>query len=523
MIPSRRRRSAPACAGRAEHGGRTGPLAGRRILVANRGEIACRVLRAIRDEGGLGIAIYSDADRSAPHVRLADEAHRIGPPPVAESYLDADRILAACRRSRAEMVHPGYGFFSERADFAEAVEDAGLIWIGPPPGAIRTMGDKIAARSAVAGSGIPLVPGSEALPADPAAALAAAASLGYPVLVKAAFGGGGKGMRLCANDRDVLSALELARREAERAFGDSTIYLEKAIPNPRHIEIQILADRSGKVIHLGERECSIQRRHQKLLEECPSPAPFPGLREKMGAAAVEIIRKIGYEGAGTIEFLVDSHGAFYFLEMNTRLQVEHPVTEMVTGIDIVHRQLRIAAEEPLDLDQDRIKWQGHAIECRINAEDPEQGFVPSGGRIVALRLPEGPGVRNDVGVDAGIEITPHYDPLLGKLIVWGENREEAAARCLRALHEYRIAGVKTNLPFHRWLLANPRFLRGETDTGFLESEYRRDELYGEWEETTAVVAAALAAYRSSGRTPPGGGRARSAWKDAGRPGMGGVE
>jgi acetyl-CoA carboxylase, biotin carboxylase subunit len=503
--------------------GRPGPLAGRRVLVANRGEIACRILRAVRDEGGLGIAVYSDADRSAPHVRLADEAHRLGPPPVAESYLDADRILAACRRSRAELVHPGYGFFSERAEFAEAIEGAGMIWVGPPPKAIRTMGDKIAARSAVLGSSVPLVPGSEALPTDPAVAIEAAAALGYPVLVKAAFGGGGKGMRLCANEADVLSALDLARREAGRAFGDSTIYLEKAIPNPRHIEIQILADRSGRVIHLGERECSIQRRHQKLLEECPSPAPFPGLRERMGTAAIEICRKIDYVGAGTIEFLVDSDGAFYFLEMNTRLQVEHPVTEMVTQIDIVHRQLRIAAGEPLDIDQDRIKWQGHAIECRINAEDPEQGFVPSGGRIVSLRLPEGPGVRNDIGVDTGSEITPHYDPMLGKLIVWGENREEAAARCLRALHEYRIAGVKTNLSFHRWLLANPRFLRGETDTGFLESEYRRDELSGEWEETTAVVAAALVAYRSAGRQRSAAADARSTWKDAGRPGMGGSE
>ncbi len=433
-----------------------------------------------------------------------------------------DRILDACRRSRAEAVHPGYGFLSENAEFAEAVGKAGLIWVGPPPDAIRIMGDKIAARSAVAGLGVPMVPGSGALPADPSAALSAATSLGYPVLVKAAFGGGGKGMRTCAGDGELIAACDLARGEAERSFGDATIYIEKMIANPRHIEIQVLADRYGKVVHLGERECSIQRRHQKLLEECPSPAPFAGLRERMGAAAVGICRRIGYEGAGTIEFLVDAAGAFYFLEMNTRLQVEHPVTEMVTRIDLVHRQLRVAMGEPLELEQDRIGWEGHAIECRINAEDPEQGFIPSGGRIVAVRLPEGPGVRNDVGIDAGIEITPHYDPLLGKLIVWGENRAEAAARCLRALHEYRIAGIKTNIPFHRWILAHPRFLRGETDTGFLESEFRREELSGKWEETTAVVAAAIAAYHAERSKPVGAGRARSAWKDAGRPGMEGA-
>ena len=502
---------------------RPGPVAGRRVLVANRGEIACRILRAVRDEGGLGIAVYSDADRGAPHVRLADEAHRIGPAPVAESYLNREVLLEACRRAHAEFVHPGYGFFAENADFAASVLDAGLIWIGPPPEVIRTMGDKIAARRAIEGTGVPVVPGSEALPADPDVARARAIEIGYPVMVKAAFGGGGKGMRECADRSELDAALDLARREAARAFGDATIYLEKRIMRPRHVEIQILADAHGNVIHLGERECSIQRRHQKLLEESPSPAPFPGLREKMGEAAVAIARRIGYVNAGTIEFLLDAEGKFYFLEMNTRLQVEHPVTEGVASIDIVHRQLRIAAGEPLGLAQEDIRFRGHAIECRINAEDPERGFIPSTGRIAAAHLPEGPGVRNDVGFIEGTEVTPHYDPLLGKLIVWGENRPEAIARALRALHEYRIAGVKTNIPFHRWLLAHPRFARGDIDTGFLEEEYRVDDVTREKEETTAILAAAFAAYRSVARGAPAPpSAARSSWKEGGRPSAGGT-
>jgi acetyl-CoA carboxylase biotin carboxylase subunit len=499
-----------------------GPLAGRRVLVANRGEIACRILRAVREEGGLGIAVYSDADRGALHVSLADEAHRIGPAPVAQSYLDPEALLAACRRAHAEVVHPGYGFFAENADFAEAVERAGLVWVGPPPEVIRTMGDKLAARRAIEGAGVPLVPGSGALPADPEVAHEHALRLGYPVLVKAAFGGGGRGMRRCANRDELTAALERARQEAARAFGDATIYLEKLIERPRHVEIQVLADAHGNVIHLGERECSIQRRHQKLLEESPSPAPFPGLRDRMGAAAVAIARRVGYVNAGTLEFLVDPTGGFHFLEMNTRLQVEHPVTERVVSFDMVHRQLRIAMGEPLDRRQEDIRWRGHAIECRINAEDPERGFVPSTGRIVALHLPQGPGLRNDVGVMVGSEVTAHYDSLLGKLIVWAENREEAIARALRALREYRVAGVQTNLPFHRWLLTHPRFARGETDTGFLEEEYRPGELMRDREEVTAVVAAAWAAYHAGpARSEARPAAADTAWRRAGRPGAGG--
>ncbi|MFB3908423.1 MAG: acetyl/propionyl/methylcrotonyl-CoA carboxylase subunit alpha [Candidatus Eisenbacteria bacterium] len=499
------------------------------MLVANRGEIACRILRAVRDEGGLGIAVYSDADRSAPHVRLADEAHRIGAAPAAESYLDPQRILDACRHARAELLHPGYGFLSENAAFAEAVQAAGIVWVGPPPAAMRAMGDKVRAREAAQAEGLPIVPGSDELPADPEIACAEAERIGYPVLIKAAFGGGGRGMRDCAGPAELVAALDLARREAGRAFGDATIYLEKRIENPRHVEIQILADQHGSVVHLGERECSIQRRHQKLLEEAPSPAPFPGLRERMGEAAVALARRIGYANAGTMEFLVGADGRFYFLEMNTRLQVEHPVTERVTGIDIVHRQLRIAMGERLDLDPSAIRMHGHAIECRINAEDPERGFLPSSGRIVALRLPEGPGVRNDVGFRAGGMVTGHYDPMVGKLIVWGESRAEAIARGLRALHEYRIAGIRTNIPFHLWLLAHPLFQAGETDTGFLERHLRRDEIAREREEISAVVAAAVAAYRRQGRLHDRAGAAGtepqpasgSSWKWIGRPGAGG--
>lgn len=497
---------------------RPGLLAGRRVLVANRGEIACRILRAVRDEGGLGIAVYSDADRLAPHVRLADEAHRLGPAPVAESYLQIERLLDVCRRARAELVHPGYGFFSENAEFAAAVERAGMVWVGPSPEAIRAMGDKVEARRTTLSSGVPMVPGSEALPADPAEALVEAERLGYPVLIKAAFGGGGKGMRRCGDPDELRTSIEMARRESERAFGNATIYLEKLILHPRHVEIQLLGDRHGHLIHLGERECSIQRRHQKLLEESPTPARFPGLRERMGAAAVALARSIGYTNAGTVEFLLDPNGGFYFLEMNTRLQVEHPVTEMVTGIDIVRRQLRIALGERLEIEQGSISPQGHAIECRINAEDPERGFVPSVGRIDSIHLPQGPGVRNDVGFVRGMEITPHYDSMLGKLIVWGEDREMAVRRALRALHEYRIAGVKTNIPFHRWLLAHPRFRSGSVDTAFLEEEFGPDATPREENETTAIVAAALAAYRGSSRAVPAGAETPSAWKLLGRPG-----
>ena len=497
-------------------------LAGRRVLVANRGEIACRILRAIRDEGGLAIAVFSEADRSAPHVGLADEAYCIGPPPVGQSYLNAEKIIEIAKRVRVDLLHPGYGFFAENGLFAQTVLDAGITWIGPSPHAIRVMGDKIEARRAVGGSGVAVVPGSGELPPDPEKAVPHAERIGYPVLLKAAFGGGGKGMRVAEDRKELIAAVEMARREAESAFGNPTVYLEKWIRHPRHIEIQILGDQEGNVVHFGERECSIQRRHQKLLEECPTPARFPDLRMRMVSAAVEIAQAIGYQSAGTVEFLLDPDGNFYFLEMNTRLQVEHPVTEMVTGHDLVRRQLRIAIGEPLDLVQEEISWRGHAIECRINAEDPERGFIPSTGRIEGLHLPEGAGVRNDVGIIGGTEVTPHYDPMMGKLIVWGEDRNMAIARSLRSLHEYRIGGVRTNIPFHVWLLSHPRFVAGEIDTAFIEEEYRPDEIARGNAETTAVVAAALAAFRTqptfeAATTTQTG----SAWKFLGRPGAGG--
>ncbi len=497
---------------------RRGLLAGRRVLVANRGEIACRILRAVRDEGGLGIAVYSDADRLAPHVRLADEAHRLGPAPVVESYLDAGRLLEIARHARVELLHPGYGFFAENADFARDVERAGILWVGPPPEAIRTMGDKLEARRAALAIGLPIVPGSPALPEDPSAALTEAARLGYPVLIKAAFGGGGKGMRLCAGPGELQSSLEMARRESQRAFGASTVYIEKVIARPRHVEVQVLADLHGNAIHLGERDCSIQRRHQKLLEECPSPGLDSRLREKMGSAAVALVERIGYANAGTVEFLCDREGTFHFLEMNTRLQVEHPVTEMVTGIDIVRRQLRIALGERLGIRRESPRLRGHALECRINAEDPEKGFVPSVGRIDSIHLPQGPGIRNDVGFVRGMRITPHYDPLIGKLIVWGEDREMAIRRAQRALHEYRIAGVRTNILFHRWLLAHPRFRNADLDTGFLEEEFGPGSIPQAENETTAIIAAALAAYRGSARDPRiEAPAAPSPWKTLARP------
>jgi acetyl-CoA carboxylase biotin carboxylase subunit len=498
-----------------------GPVAGRRVLVANRGEIACRVLRAVREEGGVGIAVFSDADLLSPHVRLADEAVRLGPPPVGESYLNPQVVLEAARRSRADMIHPGYGFFSENGDFAEAAERAGLTWIGPTPDAIRTMGDKIAARRAVLQSKVPVVPGSEMLSGDRDAMVARAEEIGYPVLVKAAFGGGGKGMRSCATRQDLLAAVDLAQAEALRAFGNATVYLEKLITQARHVEIQILADAHGHVVHLGERECSIQRRHQKLLEETPTTAPFPGLRDRMGEAAVAIARSIGYVNAGTVEFLVDATGKFYFLEVNTRLQVEHPITELTTGIDIARRQLRIALGEPLDLTQEQISWRGHAIECRVNAEDPEKGFLPATGRILSFEPPSGAGVRLDFGVTGGTEVTPHYDSLLGKLIVWGENRPHAIERASRALRETRIAGVRTNLGFHRWLLAHPRFLSGEIDTGFVAEEFRPGTTQDEQEQVRAVIAAALAAYHGEpGERSGPAAQTGSAWKYLGRPGGG---
>ncbi len=439
-----------------------------KILIANRGEIALRIIRACQERGIKTVAVYSDADRSALHVRYADEAYHIGPPPASESYLRGDVIIDVALQAGADAIHPGYGFLAENAGFAQAVQDAGLTFIGPPPAAIAAMGDKVTARETVAKAGVPLIPGTPAGLSDEEL-LAAAAEIGYPVLVKASAGGGGKGMRMVHAAAEMKSALGAARREALKAFGDDTIYLEKVVEGARHVEIQILADMHGNVIHLGERECSIQRRHQKLVEESPSVAVDEELRQRMGAVAVAAAKAVNYVSAGTVEFLLDKNKNFYFLEMNTRLQVEHPVTEMVTGVDIVKEMIAIADGRPLRLRQEDVRIKGWAIEARITAEDPDNNFMPSTGTIVALREPTGPGIRIESGVYLGMEVGLYYDPMIAKLIAYGDNRAEAILRLRRALAEFRIAGVKTSIPFHLGLVDTPRFQWGQFDTRFLET------------------------------------------------------
>ena len=444
----------------------------KRVLIANRGEIALRIIRACHAEGLEAVAVYSAADRGSAHVRAADRAIAIGPAPPSQSYLSIERLIAAARESAADAVHPGYGFLAERAAFAEAVQAAELIWVGPPATAIRAMGDKIEARRRMREAGVPVVPGGSAPVADRQGALATAAEIGYPLIVKAVAGGGGKGMRVVKDPGALQAALDAAASEALKAFGDGGIYLEKFIERPRHIEIQVLAD-DQRTVHLGERECSIQRRHQKLVEEAPSPAISTDLREWMGSAAVSAASAVGYRGAGTCEFLLTDDNSFYFLEMNTRIQVEHPVTELVYGVDLVREQLRIAAGEPMRVHAGWLTPRGWAIECRITSEDPASGFLPSTGRIEYLKVPGGPGVRWDGGVEVGDEITLYYDSLLAKLIVWAPDRAQAIVRMKQALDEMVIAGVATNQAFHRRLMADPEFQRGEMDIQFLE---RRTDL-----------------------------------------------
>jgi acetyl-CoA carboxylase biotin carboxylase subunit len=448
----------------------------KKILVANRGEIAVRVIRACQELGIPTVAVYSEADRPALHVRRASEAYLLGPAPSSESYLRIDRILDVARRSGADAIHPGYGFLAEREDFARAVEDAGLSFIGPRPSAIAAMGDKAVARATVAAAGIPVVPGTEGegnLSDDDIIRIAP--TIGFPLLIKATAGGGGKGMREVMSADELPGLLQAARREAEAAFGDGNVYLEKLVTNARHIEFQIMADSHGNVIHLGERECSLQRRHQKLLEEAPSPFLDAEMRRKMGDLACTAARAVDYLNAGTIEFLVDPDGAFYFLEMNTRLQVEHPVTELITGVDIVKEQLRIARGRRLRYTQDDIHINGWAIECRINAEDPYNNFMPSTGRLALIIPPSGPGVRVDTGVYPGFEISPYYDSMISKLLVWGETRGEAVLRMRRALEEYKILGVKTNIPFHQTLMDSTRFMAGQFDTRFIEERFSMED------------------------------------------------
>ncbi|HEY9151908.1 MAG TPA: acetyl-CoA carboxylase biotin carboxylase subunit [Anaerolineales bacterium] len=447
-----------------------------KILVANRGEIAVRILRACRELGIPTVAVFSEADRNALHVRYADEAYLLGPAPSRESYLRADKIIDIARKCGADAIHPGYGFLAEREAFAAACIDAGITFIGPKPSAIAAMGDKMTARNTVMAAGVPVVPGTKGaggLRDDEI--LAMAPQIGFPLLIKASAGGGGKGMREVTSLEEMPTLLASARREAESAFGDGNVYLEKLVEGARHIEIQILADQHGNAIYLGERDCSIQRRHQKLIEEAPSPFADEELRRKMGAVAVKAAQSVEYVNAGTIEFLVDKDRNFYFLEMNTRLQVEHPVTELVTGIDIVAEQIRIARGRQLSYKQKDIHLRGHAIECRINAEDPYNGFLPSTGRVTLSIVPTGPGVRVDTSVYSGIEITPFYDPMIAKLVVWGETRGQAILRMRRALEEYRIVGVRTNIPFHQTMMDSHRFMGGQYDTRFVEERFSMPE------------------------------------------------
>ncbi len=463
-----------------------------KVLVANRGEIAVRVIRACRELGLNTVAIYSEVDRDGMHVRQSDEAYLVGPPAARDSYLRGDKIIEIAKKAGAGAIHPGYGFLAERDDFAEAVQEAGLVFIGPNPSAIAAMGDKAAARATVAAAGIPVIPGTEGdgIFSDEDL-IALAPDIGYPLLIKAAAGGGGRGMREVKVPEELPGLLLAARREAEAAFGDGNVYLEKLLLDARHIEFQIMADSHGNAIHLGERECSLQRRHQKLLEESPSPIMDETLREQMGELACQVAEAVDYLNAGTVEFLVDGDRNVYFLEMNTRLQVEHPITEMVTGIDIVREQIRIARGRKLRYTQEDLQLNGWAIECRINAEDPYNNFLPSTGQITSVIPPSGPGVRVDTGMYAGFTITPYYDSLISKLICWGETRGVAILRMRRALEEFRILGVQTNIPFHQKLLNSPRFMAGQYDTRFVEERFTLEEDF-EGDENLAMIAAVMA-------------------------------
>jgi acetyl-CoA carboxylase biotin carboxylase subunit len=485
-----------------------------KILVANRGEIAVRIIRACREMGIASVAVYSEADARAPHVRLADEAVEIGPPPSSQSYLLGDRIIEAARRTGAQAIHPGYGFLSEREWFARAVRDAGLVFIGPPAEAIAAMGSKTAARQLAIGAGVPVVPGTTEALRDAEEALRIAEQFGYPVLLKAAAGGGGKGMRVVHAPEEMNAALDTARREAKNAFGDDAVYVEKYIVGPRHVEIQVLGDHHGTMLSLNERECSVQRRHQKMIEEAPSVAVSPELRRRMGETAVRAAQAAGYTNAGTCEFLLAADGAFYFLEMNTRLQVEHPVTELVTGIDLVQWQIRVAAGERLPFVQDQLSPRGWAIECRITSEDPANGFLPSTGRVDYLHVPTGPGVRWDGGIEVGSEVGLFYDPMLAKLIVHAPTRDAAVERMHRALLELNVVGVDTSREFHLRVMEDPEFRAGAISIQWLER--RLPSLLeaappADTVRTAAVIAALIADHdRGRPRSPSTDGAAAAA-------------
>jgi acetyl-CoA carboxylase biotin carboxylase subunit len=497
-----------------------------KILIANRGEIAVRVIRACREMGIQSVAVYSDVDRAALHVRKADEAYHLGPPAAAESYLNIPKIITVAKRSGADAIHPGYGFLSENARFAHACAEAGIKFIGPTAASMEMMGSKTRARQHMEKARVPFVPGTARGLESAEEAAQVAERIGYPVMLKAAAGGGGKGMRLVDSPQQLKSALEGAQSEALRAFGDGEVYIEKAIINPRHIEMQILADEHGNTVYLGERECSIQRRHQKVLEESPSPIVDPDMRCRMGEVAVRVAQAAGYTNAGTIEFLVDQHKNFYFLEMNTRLQVEHPVTELTTGLDLVHLQIRIAAGAKLPFTQDDVRLRGHAIECRVYAEDPDNNFFPSPGRISLLLLPSGPGIRRDSGIYEGWTVPIEYDPLLAKLIGYGTDRAQATSRLVRALNEYFVGGIKTNLPLFRRILGDEDFRAGRLDTGFLDRLLARPAETPPAEANAAIVAAIAAGLfavlepgtpaETSGVAGDGAGAASSHWKWVGR-------
>lgn len=492
----------------------------KKILIANRGEIACRVIRACRELGIQTVAVYSDADKAALHIRMADEAFHIGPSPSSESYLRHDKILQVAKESGADAIHPGYGFLSENAEFVREVTAAGIKFIGPPPEAMEGMGGKISARKIAIEAGVPVVPGTTTPLKSYDEARQTAASFGYPVMLKASAGGGGKGMRLVSEESELRSALETAQSEAAASFGDDAVYIEKAIIRPRHIEIQVFSDSHGNHVHLGERECSIQRRHQKVIEEAPSPIDSAELRERMGECAVMVAKAVNYEGAGTVEFLVsDVDRSFYFLEMNTRLQVEHPVTELVTGIDLVREQIYVAAGRKLSFTQEDVVLRGHAIECRVYAEDADAGFLPSPGKITRLRLPQGPGVRDDGGIYEGAEVSIYYDPMISKFAVYGRDRAEAIDRMRRALLEYEVNGIKTTLPFFREVMDDEVFIRGDLDTGFINAFTERRKSVEPDRETldAAIIAAVL---HSQARRPQTISKAEqqptSRWAAAGR-------
>ncbi len=478
----------------------------RRVLIANRGEIAVRIIRACRELGIESVAVYSDADRQAPHVRAADFAVHLGAAPARDSYLDAAKVIAAAQAAGADAVHPGYGFLSERAHFARACEAAGLVFVGPPSSSLEQMGSKVGARRLMVEAGVPVVPGEAPADQSDAALTAAIARVGYPALIKPSAGGGGIGMKIVRAATEAADALAAARREAKASFGDATLYVERLIERPRHVEIQIFADAHGHVVHLFERECSVQRRHQKMVEESPCPALSPSVRQAMGRAAVAAATAVGYRNAGTCEFLLEGEGdiaRFYFLEMNTRLQVEHPVTECVVGVDLVRTQLLVAGGEPLPFTQDGLTQRGHAIECRIYAEDPAQGFIPQAGPLLLYREPQGPGIRVDSGVAAGSVVSVHYDPMLSKLIVWAETREDARRRALAALRDYAVLGIRTNIPFMIELLQHEAFIDATIDTGLLDRE-GATLASASVRELPEAALAAVAEFRRTGGSPAPG-------------------